>query len=105
MDPEKPVASEPQCECTSATSNPISGANSRKATPEAPSKDPDREAREQEVAKQMAMYDKCFAAAQDLFVSHHSKRLRTLLDSMAARKVQAQVLLLYTTVHAPLSHG
>jgi hypothetical protein len=47
--------------------------------------------REKEAASQMTSFAKCFAAAQKLFDSHHSKRLRNLLDSMAARNAQAQV--------------
>ena len=97
VDPENPgtaeSASADQREGARPTPDAIPGSppHSRGATPDRPSSEHDNEAREQEVANQMATYDRCFVAAQDLFDSHHSKRLRNLLDGMAARKAQAQV--------------
>lgn len=90
VDPEKPGTAYSEARSSISNIN-NSSSNSRSATPENATQEHDAEAREREVSKQMAAYGKCFEAAQDLFDSHHSKRLRNLLDSMAARKARAQV--------------
>lgn len=106
VDPEKPCTaehSEDRMLCINASNVSHSG-NSRATTPELPpSQKRDTESREQEVTRQMAAYERCFTAAQDLFDSHHSKRLRRLLDNMAARKAQAQVTSLFIPQSCSLS--